>query len=70
MKISLDEKLELLAQTFGYPNATIEVIPCRGKWRGNSDVFVKFDENNSLFIGNGVTQKVKTKTIQSEWLAH
>lgn len=68
MKINLNEKLELLAQTFGYSNATIEVIPCRGKWRGNSDVLVKFDENNSLFIGNGVTQKAKTKSLQSEWL--
>lgn len=68
MKISLDEKLELLAQTFGYPNATIEVIPCRGKWRGNSDVFVCFDGKASLFIGNGITKKVKTKTLQSKWL--
>lgn len=68
MKINLNEKLELLAQTFGYPSATIEVKPCRGKWRGNSDVLVRFDKNNSLFIGNGVTQKVKTKTVQSEWL--
>lgn len=66
-KINLEEKLELLAQTFGYPNATIEVRPCRGKWRGNSDMFVNFNGNN-LYIGNGVTKKVKTKTVQNEWL--
>lgn len=67
MKINLNEKLELLAQTFGYPNATIVIIPCRGKWRGNSDMFVNFNGNN-LYIGNGVTKKVKTKTLQSKWL--
>ena len=56
----------MIAQCFGSTTGKIETSPCSGKWRGTSDVSIRFDTGTSLFIGNQATPKAKTKAVQQE----
>lgn len=64
--LSMKEKVELIAQTFGRKTGKIGTSPCSGKWRGTSDIFIEFDNGESLPIGNAQTKKAKTKKMQSQ----
>lgn len=44
----------------------IHTSPCTGKWRGTSDMTIRFDNGASLFIGNHLTPKAKTVKVQTE----
>ena len=68
---SVDElfrKIDVIAQCFGSTTGKIETSPCSGKWRGTSDVSIRFDTGTSLFIGNQATPKAKTKAVQQEFV--
>ena len=40
--------------------------PAREKWRGTSDISIRFDNGASLFLGNRLTPKAKTAAVQRE----
>ena len=62
----MQDKIDVIAQCFGSTTGKIETSPCSGKWRGTSDVSIRFDTGTSLFIGNQATPKAKTKAVQQE----
>ena len=64
--LPLKEKIGVIAQTFGCKTGEIHTSPCTGKWRGTSDISIKFDNSASLFIGNHLTPKAKTVKVQTE----
>ncbi len=64
--LPMQEKIGVIAQAFGCTTGKIETSPCTGKWRGTSDISIKFDNGASLFIGNRRTPQAKTKKAQNE----
>ncbi|NBK79556.1 hypothetical protein D5272_13410 [bacterium D16-76] len=64
--LPLQEKLNIIAQTFGCATGKIETSPCTGKWRGTSDISIRFDKGMSIFIGNELTPKAITLRVQNE----
>jgi len=64
--ISTQEKIGVIAQAFGGTAGRIETSPCTGKWRGTSDISIRFDNGASLFLGNRLTPKAKTAAVQRE----
>ena len=56
----------MIAQAFGGTAGRIETSPCTGKWRGTSDISIRFDNGASLFLGNRLTPKAKTAAVQRE----
>ena len=64
--LSLQDRIDVIARTFGCTTGKIETSPCRGKWRGTSDISIRFDNGASLAIGNYRTPKAKTVKVQSE----
>ena len=64
--LSTQEKIRVIAQAFGGTSGRIETSPCTGKWRGTSDISIRFDNGASLFLGNRLTPKAKTAAVQRE----
>ena len=64
--LPLQKKINLIAQAFGCKTGEILTSPCTGKWRGTSDIFIRFDNVASLFIDNHLTQKSKTIKVRTE----
>ena len=64
--LPLQDKIGIIAQAFGGTEGKIETSPCTGKWRGTSDISIKFDNGASLFIGNHRTPQAKTARVQNE----
>ena len=64
--LPLSEKIGIIAQTFGCTSGKIETSPCSGKWRGTSDISIRFDNGATLGLGNALTPKVKTAKVQNE----
>lgn len=64
--LPIQERLDIIAQTFGGKTAHIETHPCTGKWRGTSDISIVFDNGSSLFIGNRRTPEAKKASTISE----
>ncbi len=64
--LSTQEKIGVIAQAFGGTAGRIETSPCTGKWRGTSDISIRFDNGASLFLGNRLTPKAKTVAVQRE----
>ena len=64
--LSTQEKIGVIAQAFGGTAGRIETLPCTGKWRGTSDISIRFDNGASLFLGNRLTPKAKTAAVQRE----
>ena len=64
--LSTQEKIGVIAQAFGGTAGRIETSPCKGKWRGTSDISIRFDNGASLFLGNRLTPKAKTAAVQRE----
>ncbi len=65
-KLSMQERIDIIAQSFGCTSGRIGTSPCIGKWRGTSDISIKFDNGTSLFIGNHRTPQAKTAKVQNE----
>ena len=66
--LPMRDKIGIIAQAFGGTEGKIETSPCTGKWRGTSDISIKFDNGVSLFIGNQRTPQAKTVKVQSEYV--
>ena len=64
--LPLQAKIDVIAQAFGCKTGEIHTSPCTGKWRGTSDMTIRFDNGASLFIGNHLTPKSKTVKLQTE----
>ena len=64
--LPLQDKIGIVAQAFSGTEGKIETSPCTGKWRGTSDISIKFDNGASLFIGNHRTPQAKTARVQNE----
>ena len=62
----MKDKIEIIAKSYGGPSGTNEPSPGTGKWRGTSDVSIKFDSGATLFIGNHRTSQAKTAKVQNE----
>ena len=67
-KLSMQERIDIIAQSFGCTSGRIETSPCTGKWRGTSDIFIRLDNGTSLPIGNRRTPQAKTAKIQNEFI--
>lgn len=65
-KLPMQERIDIIAQSFGCTSGKIGTSPCTGKWRGTSDISIKFDNGTSLFIGNHRTPQAKTAKVQNE----
>ena len=66
--LSNDDLIKAIAPTFGATHGRVTTKPCTGKWRGNSDVRIMFDNGRILYVGVAATRKAKTKTMQREFL--
>lgn len=66
--LPMRDKIGIIAQTFGGTSGKIETSPCYGKWRGTSDISIRFDNGTSLGIGNEITQRAKTAQVQKEYV--
>lgn len=66
--LSMQDKINLIAQSFDCTSGEIKTSPCTGKWHGSSDVSIQFDNGKSLFIGNHRTPAAKTKRVQQEFV--
>jgi len=66
--LPLQDKIRVIAQTFGCTSGQIEISPCGGKWRGTSDMSIRFDNGASLCIGNARTSLAQTAPVQSEYV--
>lgn len=64
-KLPLQDRLNIIAETFGYKSARIQTSLCTGKWRGTSDVSIVFENGSSIFMGNYRTPEAKTMKVQS-----
>ena len=64
--LPLQAKIDVIAQAFGCKTGEIHTSPCTGKWRGTSDMTIRFDNGASLFIGKHLTPKAKTVKVQTE----
>ena len=62
----MPEKIEVIAKTFGCKTGEIKTSPCGGDWRGTSDISLCFENGASIFLGNHLTPKAKTKKVQNE----
>ena len=56
----------MIAQTFGAVSGKIVTAPCRGKWRGASDLSIRFDNGKSLYLGTRMTPEARTAKARSE----
>ena len=65
---SLQGKIDVIAKAFGCKTGVIHTSPCRGKWRGTSDMMIQLDNGASLFLGNHLTPKTKTVKLQTEFV--
>ena len=65
-KLPMQDRINIIAQSFGCMSGRIETSPCTGKWRGTSDISIRFDNGTSLFIGNNRTPQAKTAKVQNE----
>lgn len=61
--LPIEDKLNVIAKAFGWRKAVLYRQPCRGKWRGNTDVFI-----NGLYIGTKSTPETKKKSVQNEMI--
>ena len=66
--LPMRDKIRIIAQAFGCTSGKIETSPCYGKWRGTSDISIKFNNGLSLPVGNEITPKAKTVKVQSEYV--
>ena len=66
--LPVQEKIGIIAQTFGCTSGQIETSPCTGKWRGTSDISIRFDNGVSLFVGNEATPKARTAKVRNEYV--
>lgn len=66
--LSLQDKIELIAQAFGGTSGQIKTSPCFGKWSGTSDIFIEMDNGTNLFIGNRGTSQAKTVKVQTKFV--
>ena len=64
--LPMQDKIGIIAQTFGCTSGKIETSPCSGKWRGTSDISIRFDNGRSLALANRMTPQAKTKKVQTE----
>lgn len=64
--LPLEEKLSVIAKSFGYKKGYIERRLCRRKWRGYTDMFISFSDNLQLYIGTGLTPETRKKSFQIE----
>lgn len=65
-KRPLQEKINIIAETFGCKTGSIKTSLCSGKWRGTSDISIELDNGKSLFVGNYRTPQAKTAKAQNE----
>lgn len=66
--LPFQDKINVLAKAFNATTGEITTSLCRGKYRGTSDIFVKFDNGVSLYIGNEITPKAKSKKVQNRYI--
>ena len=64
-KLSLQEKVAVLAQTFGKQSGTIQTIPDYGKIGGKSDAVIRFDDGTSKYMGTAITSYAKSVIWQN-----
>lgn len=65
-KLSMQDRIGIIAQAFGCKSGRIETKPCRGRWHGTSDISILFDNGVSLAIGTCRTPQAKTVKIQND----
>ena len=56
--LPMREKIGIIAQAFGYPSGHIETSPCSGKWRGTSDIYIRFDTVSYTHLTLPTTSRV------------
>lgn len=62
--LPLQDKINVIAQTFGYKTGKVVTKLCRGRCRGYTDVFLVFDDKEEFFIGHHLTPEAKTERYQ------
>jgi len=64
--LPLQNRLNIIAETFHCASAAVETYHCGGKYRGTSDIFIQLDNGASLFIGNRRTPNAKKSLVINE----
>lgn len=66
--LSMQDKIGIIAQTFGCTSGKIETSPCFRKWRGTSNMSIRFDNGISMFLGNERTPQTKTAKVRNKYV--
>lgn len=66
--LPMRDKIGIIAQAFDCTSGKIETSPCYGKWRGTSDMSIRFDNGASFGIGNERTPLAKSAKVQAEYI--
>ena len=66
--LPMRDKIGIIAQAFGCTSGEIETSLCYGKWRGTSDIYIRFDNGASLAVGNERTPQAKSVKVQNEYV--
>ncbi|MCM1059771.1 MAG: hypothetical protein NC452_05710 [Eubacterium sp.] len=66
--LPMQDKINIIAGVFGCKSGKIVTSPCSGKWRGTSDIYIRFNNGDSLGIGNDRTPQSKTARVQNEYV--
>ena len=66
--LPMQDRLNIIANTFGCKTAKVTTSPCFGKYRGCSDISITLDNGASLFVGMRKTPIAKTVAIQNEYI--
>ena len=66
--LSMQDKIGIIAKAFGCTSGKIETSVCYGKWRGTSDIYIRFNNGTSLGIGNELTPRAKSVKVQKDYI--
>lgn len=64
--LPMEEKINVIAKSFGYLEGHIKRKVCYGRWKGYTDMFISFSDDFQLYIGTRRTQDTRKKSVQKE----
>lgn len=66
--LPLQDKINVIARTFGSNTGKFCTVACGGKWSGTSDMFIRLENETLLFIGNCRTSKAKNAKTRNQYI--
>ena len=64
--LPLNERLNIIAQSFGVKSASVFIQPCTGKYRGQSDIMLRLENGGTMGIGMRSNAAARKDSVISE----